>query len=202
MKRAFILPIRGNNYNTRQSFTVYKVAIAQLTTAQNGETVAAKPINFRYTDLPDSPPSKQTNYDCEAITVVDDKLWLFSKDWGDLQSRLYILDKNTPEQNLAPVMTLPVNGLITAADFNPVTGQLALLGYLRPGLFGESFVWVMKLSNGRPDWASAVRYGITPHGQWEAILWESAHTLVLTAEKNPMAPQQIGRITLPDTTAH
>lgn len=191
----------GNNYNTRQTFSLYAVSIASLVAATNGGHAASKRIRFRYSDLTDSLPSRNTNHDCEAMTVVDNQLWLFSKDWGDQQTRLYLLDPTMPDQTLDPVMTLPVNGLITAADFNPATGQLALLGYVNPGLFGSSFVWVMQLSGQpddlRPDWTSAVRYELAPHSQWEAILWESPTSLLLTTEKNPMTPQQLGRISLP-----
>lgn len=187
----------GNNLSHRPVMQIYRVRWEHLLHAKHKNAVSFdQRQRFSFNDRPAQPIRGQNNFDCEAITRVGDQLWLFSKNHDDRRSRLYQLDLNARSQIVAPILELPVNGMITAADYNPHTGQLALLGYQKSHFFGRSFLWVMPVSDNRPDWSKAVYYTLQPFGQWEALVWEDAHTLLLSAEKNPFGRQQIGRIRL------
>ena len=187
----------GDNKGGRHQLQIYKVEWAQLDRAQDKQNVPSTRINFEYGDR-NRDPSTENNFDCEAIAVVDDKIWLFSKNRGDLKSRLYIVDKSAASQVLEPKTTLPVAGLITDADYLPETKQLVLLGYHKASVFGGSFVWILDVVDGMPDWSTAVYHAINPYGQWEAILWKDAQTLIVTSEHSPLGTQQIGSIKLPE----
>lgn len=186
----------GNNKGKRKKLDLYKVDWKKLVEAKNKDKVASKKISFSYADRGDSEEGKQHNFDCEALTAVDNDLWLFTKNRGDLQTRLYALSKNKSQQKIKPLMTLPVSGLVTAADYNEKSNQLVLLGYQKASVFGQSFIWIIDIEAGLPVWESAVYHTILPYGQWESVIWESADQLLLTSEKSPLGAQQIGRLRL------
>ncbi len=186
----------GDNKGGRAQLQIYKVAQADLAAAKDKKNVATSRLDFEYADRA-TDHSAVNNFDCEAITVVDDHIWLFSKNRGDLHTRFYQLDTQTKKQRISPLLTLPVAGLITDADYFAPTQQLVLLGYQKASLFGGSFIWVIDVVEGQPDWSTAVYHAINPYGQWEAILWKDAHTLIVTSEQSPLGTQQIGSIKLP-----
>ncbi len=186
----------GNNKGKRKTLDIYKVSWKKLVKAKDKEKVDAKKISFQYADRPDEDQGKEHNYDCEALTVVDEKLWLFTKNRGDLQSGLYVLDAKKSRQSISPAVTLPVSGLITAADYHSKTAKLVLLGYQKASVFGQSFIWVVDVKSGLPVWKGARYHTILPYGQWEAVVWQDDNTLLLTSEKSPLGAQQVGRIRL------
>lgn len=188
----------GNNQGKRKQLDIYKVSWNKLLKAKDGEKVASKKISFHYVDQVEHETGRLNNYDCEALTVVGKKLWLFTKNRGDLQSRLYLLDTEQSKQDIEPIISLPVSGLITAADYNEKTGRLVLLGYQKASPFGKSFIWVLKVVEGLPVWESATYHTILPYGQWEAVIWKDDKSLLLTSEKSPLGTQQVGLIQLSD----
>lgn len=188
----------GNNKGKRKTLDIYKVSWEKLIKAKDKEKATAKKISFQYIDRGEEDPGKEHNDDCEALTVVGEKLWLFTKNRGDLQSRLYILDAAKSQQAIRSSITLPVSGLITAADYNQQTGKLVLLGYQKASVFGQSFIWILDVNSGLPVWESARYHTILPYGQWEAVIWRDDNTLLLTSEKSPLGTQQVGRLKLSD----
>ena len=188
----------GNNKGKRKTLDIYKVSWKKLIKATHKEKVGAKKISFQYADRNKGNQGKEHNYDCEALTLVGENLWLFTKNRGDLQSRLYILDTKKSKQAINARVTLPVSGLITAADYNQKTGKLVLLGYQKASVFGQSFIWIVDVKAGLPEWKSARYHTILPYGQWEAVVWKNDKTLLLTSEKSPLGAQQIGRLRLSD----
>lgn len=188
----------GNNKGKRKKLAIYKVGWKKLIKAKHKGKVSSKKISFSYADRDNSDVGKQHNFDCEALTVVGDKLWLFTKNRGDLQTRLYALDKNKSKQKITPLVTLPVSGLITAADYDEKNNKLVLLGYQKASVFGKSFIWVVDIEAGLPVWKRATYHTILPYGQWESVMWETPESLLLTSEKSPLGAQQVGRIRLND----
>lgn len=188
----------GNNRGDRPVLQVYKVALVDMKEAL--VEVNAEPLSFRYADYVDQTQgrAKHHNVDCEAMVVVDGELWLFTKNRGDHQSRLYKLDPNNPaEQKLEPIMTLPVGGLITGAAYDADSGELALLGYGAGLSFGNGFIWRMPVKSGQPDWEQAKLYTLAEAGQWEAIQWLEPGSVVLTAERSVYGAQRMSTLTLP-----
>lgn len=72
---------------------------------------------------------RRNNYDCEAIASYSDHLLLFTKNWENSKTKMYVLPKTPGNYTLDIAYTFPSNGLITAAEFNKEDGMLSLLGY-------------------------------------------------------------------------
>ena len=189
----------GSNLSHRRVLQIYRVRWADLESADNKGDVTFDKLIYSYDDRPSYPKPEENNFDCEAVTLVDGQIWVFTKNRGDLKSRLYILDPKTRSQIVAPTMTLPVHGLITAADYHSATGKLALLGYKKASVFGQSFVWLVDVKEGILDWQSARYHLLLPYGQWEAVSWESSSSLLVTSEDSPLGRQQVARIVLEQT---
>ncbi len=196
----------GDNFAMRQSIDIYKVAIQDLALFNNSSNasnvgiarkIASQVIHVKYADKDNFLPQKKHNFDSEALTVVGDKLWLFSKNRQDQQTKLYKIDKQAKQQILAPTASYPVQGLITAADYNAATEQLILLGYSKKSLFGGSFIWVLDVKDDLPLWSSATRYKLKRYAQWESIKWLTKKGFIVAAEKSSLGKQAVAKFVLP-----
>jgi len=200
----------GNNQGTRDSRTIINIDTNVLMTAEDGSSIAA--INTTRFSMADKPEEALTmymhDYDCEASAVVDEELWVLSKNWTDFQSRLYRLDlieitSGTASDKVIPVIpdqTLNVDGLITAADYNAATGQLVLLGYDDNIIYKHPFIWIIPVENKDLNWDLAKRFNLAPYGQWESILWQGDQQLLLTAEASWGSAGRVGIVTLSSLT--
>lgn len=119
----------GNNNGTRTDLKILKIKKSDITT---GSTVHlnAQAIRFNYTDQTVFTSSSTHNFDCEALVSIRDSLYIFTKDRGDLATRVYKLPKVPGNYHVSPHTNYPVDGLITGADYNPLTQEVVLIGYL------------------------------------------------------------------------
>lgn len=185
----------GNNFGDRVWFQIYKVAWDELDAARDRGVVASQRLTIRLADTQPARNRHAHNNDCEALTVVGDELWLFTKNWQDNNTRLYRLDKQTEVQQVISHAEYPARGLITGADYNPQTQQLALIGYRLGFLNLAAFIWLIPVADGQPDWTQASYHQIHPMGQWEAILWHEGD-LIVTRETSLLGRAQLGVIRL------
>lgn len=186
----------GNNAGDRDWMQIYKVAWQQLDAAKDGAEVLAEKIQFRLADTTPSRNPHAHNNDCEALTVVGDELWLFTKNWQDRYTRLYRLNKTAAVQEVASSGEFFANGLITGADYDPQTQRLALLGYRLGFLNFSAFIWILPVLDNAPQWDQANYLSISPMRQWEAILWQQGD-LLLTSELSLLGKAALGRVVLP-----
>lgn len=118
----------GNNANgNRQNLRIYRVSINSLL---NNNPVCDT-INFSYSDQTNFNPTgaNNTDFDCEALIVTTDSIFLFTKQWVSEKTALYALPK-TPGTHIAQWQaTLDVNGLITGSTFVENKNVVALCGY-------------------------------------------------------------------------
>jgi len=171
----------GNNIGFRRQLSLYRLPINALTSANNRASLDAEHISYSYADRPWSLPGRDHNYDAEALALVDGKPWLFSKNRADWQTQLYTLTWQK-DQQVAPVASYPVGGLITAADYHSGSKRMALMGY-RPGAGRANvFIWLVDVVGDRLDWSSAKQFWLNKPGQWEALAWRDANSLWLTTE--------------------
>jgi len=199
----------GDNHANRDSRTIINIDTDTLTQANDGEAIAA--VNSARFSMADKPEEELTSYmhdyDCEAATVVEQELWVLSKNWSDLQSRLYRMDlveiSNSAVDDgvieVIPSQTLNVDGLITAADYNAATKQLVLLGYDSSLVYKHPFIWIIPINNKNLNWDMAKRFNLAPHGQWESILWQGDNQLLLTAEASWGTAGRVGIVALGST---
>jgi len=130
----------GNNNGDRTDLQILKVAKANITSAATIH-LTAEIINFSYSDQTSFASSSTNNFDCESVISIGDSLYIFTKDRGDLKTRVYRLPKVAGTYSVSPYTTYNVNGLITGADYNPITKEVALVGYMSGHL--NSFMWFL-----------------------------------------------------------
>lgn len=188
----------GNNRGYRQQLQIYKVRWSELDSAE--QSVPTQKITFEYADREDAVDPKNHNYDCEALTAVDNELWLFTKNRKDQKTNLYRLNKDQSFQRVQASSVYDVKGLITAADYEPGSQYLALLGYEKNVIFGSSFLWLVPVNGDglkQPVWEQAQRKTLSPYAQWESIKWDvkpKGARLLFTSEKSPLLDVSIGYI--------
>jgi len=168
----------GNNVNFRSTLSIYRLSWDSLQAA----TAEAEQIQLRYADHVAGNPRRH-NFDAEAIAVRGDELWLFSKNRGDRNTRLYRFPKVPGYYRPQPSQTLPVDSLVTGADIHPQSGDLILLSSRRQG---ENFVWWAPTSDSGVNWQQLQLVRIEPADQWEAIHWDpdNSRRIYLTHERN------------------
>jgi len=169
---------RRHNFDFRSTLSIYRLSWDSLQAA----TAEAEQIQLRYADHVAGNPRRH-NFDAEAIAVRGDELWLFSKNRGDRNTRLYRFPKVPGYYRPQPSQTLPVDSLVTGADIHPQSGDLILLSSRRQG---ENFVWWAPTSDSGVNWQQLQLVRIEPADQWEAIHWDpdNSRRIYLTHERN------------------
>lgn len=180
----------GNNLGQREWMQAYHVSWQAL----KGASARSELLEFRFADAKPAHAAYAHDNDCEAATVVGRDLWVFTKNWSNQKTRLYRLDTGKAgQQSLQPVATFPVAGLVTAADYDPESSRLALLGYTKSRLLPKPFLWLVPVVEDKPVWSEAQYHSLSPAGQWEAIGWHQGD-LWLTRESSLLGQAWLGRI--------
>lgn len=127
----------GNNFSgNRTDLKILKISKA--TILAGSPEVAA--IYFSYSGRVNYDPvgSNNTDYDCEAMIVSEDSIYLFTKQWVSGGTALFSLPK-TPGTHVAKLKSVyDVRGLITGAVYLEPERLIALCGYnkiLEPFIF-------------------------------------------------------------------
>jgi len=97
-------------------------------------------ISFSYSNQTDFTIQKEntTDFDCEAFVVSEDSIYLFTKQWSQNKTGIYVLPKNPGNYIASLKETLNVEGLITGATSLPSKNGIVLCGYskmLKPFLY-------------------------------------------------------------------
>jgi len=119
----------GNNAGKRKEFQIYRIEKSTIDNKKEIE-VEADVISYSYGDQTSfnfNPMSH--NFDMEAMIVFQDSLYLFSKNWVDNKTKLYVLPKTVGDYKIFPRNESNVDGLITGASINPMNNLVVLSGY-------------------------------------------------------------------------
>ncbi|TVQ44517.1 MAG: T9SS C-terminal target domain-containing protein [Saprospirales bacterium] len=157
----------GNNNGNRRDLVIYKVPLTDLEL----DTVFPTEITFEYPDQRDfSSRPLENDFDMEAMISFGDSLYLFSKNWESLNTRVYSLPKEPGDYIASLLDSFEVNGLITGASFNPEDSLIALVGYTT---FLQPFTWLFWDFKGSSFFSgNKRRIELTiPFHQVEAICW-------------------------------
>ena len=121
----------GNNKGSRKKLRIYTFPLSALPD-EGDATVQVDTIVFRFADQTNFEKRKHDHdFDCEAIFVTEDHLYMLSKGWETSTTRLYRLSK-TPGNQVAEVVNgFDSQGLITGADYDRENGVLAIVGYVK-----------------------------------------------------------------------
>lgn len=106
----------GNNNGSRQDLKVYRISKSDFVSSNS---VTADIISFSYADQTDftSQPNNN-NFDAEAMTVYQDQIVIFTKNWVDQKTNAYIFPKTIGTHTAQKVSTYDSQGLITGAYSN------------------------------------------------------------------------------------
>ena len=118
----------GNNNGNRTDLKIYKIDKDDFTSSIS---VAAEIINFSYEDQTDftSLPNAN-NFDAEALTIFDDSLIIFTKNWQNFQTNVYQISKTPGTHSATRISKGNVQGLITGATVSSENPDLFFLsGY-------------------------------------------------------------------------
>jgi len=113
----------GNNFGNRDNLNIIRVS-------KGTDLMVDGIIEISYSDQESFFPRPKHKYDAEAIIVIEDKIALFSKDRENLNTDLYLVNKNqNGSQILTSEVSYDVNTLITGGDYDEDRNLLALVGY-------------------------------------------------------------------------
>lgn len=170
----------GNNFNRRNNFTVYKVAWHLL----ENSSAEAEIITFSYSDYQKGNIGSH-NFDAEGIAIRGQEIWLFTKNRGDGNSNLYRFPKIPGHYEPKKLQVLTVESLVTAADIDPITGNLVLLSMKRLATGWINVLWSAPTTDNGVIWDSSRSINISPSDQWEGVLWKGSEGgILMTHEKN------------------
>jgi len=173
----------GNNSGNRRDLKILKIAKSNITTASTVH-LNAQAINISYTDQTSFSSSSSHNFDCEAIISRRDSIFLFTKNRGDLKTKVYGVSKIPGTYALAPIAQYDVAGLITGASYNETSGEIALIGY--SSISTNSFMYLLYDYVGNQFFSGNKRkIDINNGGVWqtEAITYMPTNRFMISCEK-------------------
>lgn len=182
----------GNNEGTRTDlkiFYIHKSAIPDT----GYISIEPAVINFSYGDQTSFRRlNRKNNYDCETILSFGDSLYIFSKNWGDLQTRLYALPKIAGTYVVFPIDSMNADGLITGADNND-RGEIVLIGYKNY----IPFMWLLFDFDGN-DFFGGNKRRINFSGmlgiQAEGICYSFDRNVFISSEKTVVNPAKLFKL--------
>ncbi len=167
----------GNNGGRRQDLVIY-----QLDAATRGISLARR-LPVRYAEQTDFTSLRHRhNFDAEALTWVEDELWLLTKRWLDEQTGLYKLDPAAPVAALTEQQRLNTRMLVTGADYDAASRTLMLIGYGRNWLDRRASLWLYPVRDGRIMEPQGRHFTLDEGGQFEGITLGPDGHLYLTRE--------------------
>ncbi|WP_062053644.1 hypothetical protein [Sediminicola sp. YIK13] len=116
----------GNNNGSRRDLVVYRILKTDYDTL---DSVEAEKIEFSYVDQTDFTQSTNSDWDAEALFVLNDQLVILTKQWQSNGTVAYGIPKIPGTYTASNIGAYAVNGLVTGASFNPDTQVLYLIGY-------------------------------------------------------------------------
>lgn len=113
----------GNNVGTRTDLRIYKVPFEN-----SGET---KVISFFYTEQKDfSRKVLKTDFDAEALLILNGKIHVFTKEWSSRSTTHYVLNPDLTENQAAEkTESFKTGFFVTDAAY--FQGKLYLIGYTK-----------------------------------------------------------------------
>jgi hypothetical protein len=189
----------GNYDATRTNLRVLRIPIADYF---NSTSVSAEIINFNYLEQTDfSVQEFSTNFDAEALIHFNNKLYIFTKNWADLNSNIYELPKTPGTYTISQIDVIQSDGLVTGATLDMNLNSIVLCGY---DLDGPFLIQLNDLGSGLFSNATFTKTSINPPSgysfQTEGIAPLNGVEYLVSAEEADSFPQGLYRINLSTLT--
>lgn len=192
----------GNNRGTREDLVIYRIRLDAL--PESGDaTIEAEIIAFSYPDQTGFYASREHNFDCEAFIAVNDSLYLFSKNRGDQQTKLYRLPAIPGEYVAEWLDTFNSRGLITGSAYHAEANEIVLIGYVNQ--VWTPFVWTLWDFNGNDFFSGNKRridFVNLVTTQTEGICYVNSKELLISAEESPTFSARVFRFSTATYTDH
>jgi hypothetical protein len=185
----------GNNWGNRRDLSIYKIKKNDI--PETGDTaVVSEKIIIYYGDQESYEIKNRANdFDCEAMLSFGDSLYIFTKNWVSLTSRLYAVPKLPGEYVIYPLDEFNTDGLITGAAINPYNKTTVLCGYKNY----IPFIWVLN-DFWKNDFFGGNKRRVTfkelVGNQTEAVSFVGDDMFVISAEKTIVHNAKIFRVNL------
>jgi len=178
----------GNNNGSRK-----KLKILMVDPNKNFDLVGE--IKIKYKNQKNFEKRKKHPYDVEAIAALPKSLVLFSKNRKTFTTELYFIPKKEGSYSLKPKRSLPVNSLITGADYNDLLKLFALVAYNKQG---EQFIYTLPNFNSKKlEELQFIKHKIpVDRAQIEAIKIIDQDTFWVTSEAKGKNSPRLFKITI------
>ncbi|MFM9074012.1 MAG: T9SS type A sorting domain-containing protein, partial [Bacteroidota bacterium] len=176
----------GNNANgNRTDLKILKISKFLLLAG----TPFIETINFTYSNQTNLNPTggNNTDFDCEAMVVSSDSIYLFTKQWVSEKTSVYRLSTSPGTQVAKLKATFDVKGLITGGVYLQQQQVLGLCGYSKQL---QPFAWLLYDFKGQDFFGGNKRkVGISlPFTQTEGIATNNGLRWYLSNEAFVQAP--------------
>lgn len=180
----------GDNAGIRDNLAIYRVEKSNIPSDGDG-SISSEIITYTYSDAPSEKVKiRNHNFDCESLISTDNWLFLFSKNRGDQQSKLYRLPKQPGDYVAELITTYNTLGLITGADFNKADNEVTLVGYVDQSWI--PFAWLLFDYEGENFFSGNKRRIDMPNivaSQTEAIVYTTGKHETITSEGHVLFSQ-------------
>ncbi len=172
----------GDNFATRDTLLIYMVPVSSL---RSGDPVAdiLGIIRFTFNEQVQRNPKGFSSHDCEALFVYRDSIYLFTKNWVDESTSVYIIPAEAGHYNIDPRYRYDTRMLVTGADLDPSRQEVTLVGY-------RDFMPVV-ITYGYSGDPAVIRcggkariYPLRAGRQVEGICYDANGVLYISAEKS------------------
>lgn len=122
----FYIGAFGNNSNQKNILKIHKINKRDLLKGiTNNDS-----ITFSWPVTTDQYKRQKSNFDCEAMAVIGDSIYIFTKEWKNGHgSKVFSLPKKAGFYSAHYRTTLKTKVLITGANYNESKKKLVLCGY-------------------------------------------------------------------------
>ena len=118
----------GNNFGNRQDLAIYRLTLENLF----DRSPSPGKIQFNYAaQVSFKPIPGKHPWDCEALVVTREGIWLFSKNWKDRNTILYRINDELKHYSVTAVDTLEIDFLVTGSFLDSESDELFFCGYLK-----------------------------------------------------------------------
>ncbi len=123
----------GNNLGARKNLRIFRINIEQIL---NQKIVNVDTLKFEFENQTKFKPRRLHAFDCESMVVMKNEILLFTKNWNNLRTNLYKLDKHKFHQKAQLIETWNPNFYVTDACL--FENQVYLSGY---NFLGNQFIY-------------------------------------------------------------
>lgn len=177
----------GNNRGDRRDLKIYRISdvdssvfaddwkynVTGINKRGIRNTSVVDSIEFDFEDQWDFKPRFRHDFDCESMLVLDDSIWLFTKNWKNFKSNVYVLLNSPGKQVARKVASINTRCLVTDVCWH--NREVLLVGY---SVFGNQYI--LNLDWNRKRVMSRRKIGIKP-AQVEGVALNLLHDKVFIA---------------------